>query len=271
MKYIYLISTLALIFSCSDSDFSSGFSGSGSDSSSPDDSGQQSGSGEFGGGSEFGDGTGKGEGNLPELTTMEDLIEYKCGSGKEVISRTISFSDPESCLRNEKVRLGPNGDYISAYSRVTDTISLPSNTTICSLDITSTNASVRYDDELLILFGEEDFFIGGANHTKDKLIAMGMSSEGNLVKWDYNKHRGTLNDHKVGSCADGVTTCTFPRTEVGGSFEMKTSEEWAKSLPFSYKSIDELKFHVITTGNQNNSFDCRQSGLTLNIEISVAK
>ncbi len=158
--------------------------------------------------------------------------------------------------------LWPWDGRVRARSEQEVSLSIPSDVTICSLELESQSASLRYDDLLLMTLN--DIVLMSSFHFETNLLP---SAEFYLYDWQRIVNTGHNSYVQSTYCASGAQNCALPASEATGTLSLSFDPAGTQRLLDVAGGSWPHTFGLIITGDDNSS-DCQHSGLEVDLSYS---
>lgn len=202
---------------------------------------------------------------LPEEevdTDVEPEPEPTCEA--DAVLRTFTFSAPETvgCAWGVGENLGPVNELNQARTVEHWEVPLPAGSTLCSVNLTSEEDALFFDDHITLTLDDAVLVGGGSGYAMDLLPVVD-----GIPRWDWSRVRGTpfaARDTPY-TCLGGAEPCVVPATEQPGPLELSFDDAVLQDL------LDPEVAHELwlyTFGDDNDT-DCAHSAFTLRVDVEI--
>jgi hypothetical protein len=205
-------------------------------------------------------------------STTELQLNQSCEKPVQLLTSTVKLVFPESkkCAFNVEPNKAPIEAQLQAQKVSTQSLKLPADSEICSMNLeTPANAKVQYDDFLILTV--DDFVIFSSN--KDFIPKLDKIN--GFYKWDFLKVRESPVDFQaLPFCVGAMERCTFPATDTEGPILLKLNYSEIAGIAKGIQGKAEVPVDLISTGDNDDSdtkMDCYHTALDLTVTLNYIK
>lgn len=200
----------------------------------------------------------------------DDPVEVTCANGeRQQKSLNITFpASTATCPWGVEGNLAAVDAKFQARIEQEQSISLPRDAILCSVQFSFPTQTIKYDDHILLTLGDVVLMGSIDFPTRAKFDK---NEDGHPI-YSWTKLRGlgfTMNEQNkpdYSYCIDGKGTCQVPKTETSGSIRLKIKDETIQSLVESARKKNIAhKFKLITVGDDNSEKDCKHAAITFDV------
>ena len=217
---------------------------------------------------------------VDEATQIVDL-EKRCASGQtKSFEQRIRFPKPTvNCAWGTDANLAfDRGNQLIITARREEPIALELSSTarLCDMSYDFPVQTMRYDDEIMLLFNN---VVLAASQNYDKVGEL--EAKDGFLRYDWSKLVGdvypirTRPNYFIDSdCVD----CTIPPTETVGSMKLTVKPETVRKLsvntgmiPGSALDSTKHQFTFVTTGDNDASLDCMHADFEFTVKANYVE
>lgn len=141
-------------------------------------------------------------------------------------------------------------------------LDLNSDQSICELKLSSHQASLRFDDEMLLMFNDRILLMSQNNFDL-------FNEDSGLKVYDWSRLVGKWH-RQVGFGCWGAKICDVPKTEKTGRLLLELNQEAVIKINEIREKQKKQVLKLVVTGDNDSESDCRHSGLQIELELKIA-
>ena len=221
---------------------------------------------------------------IPDVPLIDSIVAnceilYAAGS-LQVHNQTITFEDSkietgrnEVCLFGQGENLSKvNGEVRAEYTQKAN-LRLPANAVLCGMSVSSKAQTVKYDDMFHLKFN--DYIIASNHKSAVERIDPERIFVGNSDVYIYKYNWSSLVESPFGNQAnddfclgesEGLSSCSWPKTEQTGNFSLNYDNELLINLG-ARKPANQQQLALTVTGDNDASLDCYHSKLSIDVQV----
>lgn len=183
----------------------------------------------------------------------------------QTVTKDINFAAREGCteLDGEAGKANRKQVTVTAAEIQNVNLDLPTGT-ICSLTIDSDEGEITYDDFLVLTIENKVLF------SSNRFLTDNLTKKDGVFEWDFSKVKTgeALGDAKwvAGPYCLGGKTCTLPKSEDKGRFDIKFDTEDFAPISIAIEGKSSVPVTLTSTGDDDD-FDCGHTGVNLRATI----
>jgi hypothetical protein len=225
---------------------------------------------------------------LPSTTSVIQAIA-DCNNNVAQIQEQefpVDFDNPLNevgsapvCAWNQSGNTAMNNGYATARYAQLRELNLPAGAIVCGAQFIFATQAMQYDDDFFftvnnyIIASNNDYWQN--NFMQTGILPISASQDLEIKSFSWNSIVGMGNYNKTGLSPggnyclgqqEGLSSCSWPKTQVAGSISMSISSNITTALGLTSQS-GKMKLSFITTGDDNAGSDCQHEPLSMRLKI----